>query len=261
MFSVPCLRSGGLRAQAGRSAGHRPAMCRCRYGWRRRHDPLPVAGPESATPTAKEWFVAGRPWIAVGNVSRPTMTVYTPEGRNTGAAVVVFPGGGYWELAIDLEGTEVCDSADVQGGHLCAAEVPRAGRDGEVLGLGAEVGTVSEGAAGAGRCAKDAWPRALPCRGAAHRPACKDRSPRVFRPKRAHGGGDEHPHFEKRLYSGRRLRPTSRESCRPDFAVALYPGHLASYDDPLQIESGHTSHEPGAAHVPAGCSAKTDPVG
>ena len=34
-----------------------------------------------------------------------------PKGKNTGArpAVVVFPGGGYQILAIDLEGTEVCD--------------------------------------------------------------------------------------------------------------------------------------------------------
>ncbi len=37
------------------------------------------------------------------------MTVYSPKGKNTGAAVVVFPGGGYEILAIDLEGTEVCD--------------------------------------------------------------------------------------------------------------------------------------------------------
>ena len=36
------------------------------------------------------------------------MTVYSPEGKNTGAAVVVFPGGGYEDLAIDLEGTEIC---------------------------------------------------------------------------------------------------------------------------------------------------------
>jgi hypothetical protein len=35
------------------------------------------------------------------------MTVYSPVGKNTGAAVVVLPGGGYWILAIDLEGTEV----------------------------------------------------------------------------------------------------------------------------------------------------------
>jgi acetyl esterase/lipase len=37
------------------------------------------------------------------------MTVYSPTGKNTGAAVVVFPGGGYWVLFMDLEGTEVCD--------------------------------------------------------------------------------------------------------------------------------------------------------
>jgi hypothetical protein len=37
------------------------------------------------------------------------MTVYSPKGKNTGAAVLVFPGGGYVVLAIDLEGTEVCD--------------------------------------------------------------------------------------------------------------------------------------------------------
>lgn len=40
---------------------------------------------------------------------QPTMTVYSPHGHNTGAAVVVFRGGGYNILAIDLEGTEVCD--------------------------------------------------------------------------------------------------------------------------------------------------------
>src|SRR5204863_8948929 len=54
-------------------------------------------------------MVAGRPWVEVGNVSRPTMTVYSPKGKNTGVAVVVFPGGGYQGLAIDFEGTEVCD--------------------------------------------------------------------------------------------------------------------------------------------------------
>jgi acetyl esterase/lipase len=54
-------------------------------------------------------LVGGRPWVYVDKVSRPTMTVYPPRGRNTGVAVVVFPGGGYNVLAIDLEGTEVCD--------------------------------------------------------------------------------------------------------------------------------------------------------
>ena len=43
------------------------------------------------------------------HVSRPTMTVYAPKGQNTGVAAVVFPGGGYQVLAMDLEGTEICD--------------------------------------------------------------------------------------------------------------------------------------------------------
>ena len=42
-------------------------------------------------------------------VARGSVTVYEPKGKNTGAAVVVFPGGGYHILAVDLEGTEVCD--------------------------------------------------------------------------------------------------------------------------------------------------------
>src|SRR5690348_9446620 len=72
-------------------------------------DAQPVAGPEVAKTTGKEFLVAGRPAVGVSNVSRPTMTVYSLTEKNTGAAVVVFPGGGYLDLAIDLEGTEVCD--------------------------------------------------------------------------------------------------------------------------------------------------------
>src|SRR5437868_2192532 len=72
-------------------------------------DPQPVAGPEFAATTGKDELIAGRPAVRVSNVSRPTMTVYSPKGKNTGAAVVVFPGGGYQVLAIDFEGTEVCD--------------------------------------------------------------------------------------------------------------------------------------------------------
>ena len=37
------------------------------------------------------------------------MTVYSPNGKNTGAAVVVLPGGGDQDLATDLEGTNVRD--------------------------------------------------------------------------------------------------------------------------------------------------------
>lgn len=66
-------------------------------------------GPEVNTTTAQQPQIAGRPLIRLGNVSDPTLTLYAPKADNTGAAVVVFPGGGYQILAIDLEGTEVCD--------------------------------------------------------------------------------------------------------------------------------------------------------
>lgn len=65
-------------------------------------------------------MVAGGPWLAVENVSGPTMTVYSPGGKNTGVAVIVFPGGGYQDLATDLEGTNVSDWLTSVGDHMCA---------------------------------------------------------------------------------------------------------------------------------------------
>src|SRR5690349_101396 len=54
-------------------------------------------------------LVGGKPYSYVENVTRPTITVYSPAKNNTGAAVIVYPGGGFNVLAIDIEGTEVCD--------------------------------------------------------------------------------------------------------------------------------------------------------
>ncbi len=70
-------------------------------------DAQPVPGPENVT-LSKE-LPAGKPMMGVTNVTRPTITVYAPEGKNSGAAVLVIPGGGFQMLAIDLEGTEICD--------------------------------------------------------------------------------------------------------------------------------------------------------
>src|SRR2546426_2482411 len=73
-------------------------------------DARPLAGPEVSGTVVdgvgSKRLVGGRPWVYVDRVSQPTVTVYPPEGRNTGAAVVVFPGGGYKVLGIGLEGTE-----------------------------------------------------------------------------------------------------------------------------------------------------------
>lgn len=46
----------------------------------------------------------------LGNVSEPTITIYAPPAdKNTGAAVVVAPGGGYSILAIEHEGSDTCE--------------------------------------------------------------------------------------------------------------------------------------------------------
>ena len=67
-------------------------------------------GPEKDTTTAKDNLVAGRPVSRLGNVTEPSLAFYpAPAASNTGAAVLVFPGGGYNILAYDLEGTEVCN--------------------------------------------------------------------------------------------------------------------------------------------------------
>ena len=80
-------------------------------------DAQPVPGPEMIK-IDSSFLVAGRRVTVVFNVARPTMTVYAPKGRNTGVAVIVFPGGGFEGLAIDLEGTEVCDWL-TSGGITC----------------------------------------------------------------------------------------------------------------------------------------------
>jgi acetyl esterase/lipase len=59
--------------------------------------------------------VAGRPYTAAYDVTSPTMTVFPPKGKNTGASMVVFPGGGFQLLAMDLEGTEICDWMTAKG--------------------------------------------------------------------------------------------------------------------------------------------------
>jgi acetyl esterase/lipase len=180
-------------------------------------DPQPVAGPEVATPSGKEFLVAGRPAVGVSNVSRPTMTVYSPNGKNTGVAVVVFPGGGYQGLAIDLEGTEVCDWLTPKG-ITCVLLKYRV----------TDVG---------------AYPKSGPY---PESPMALEDAQRTLGLLRFHAAEwhiDPHKigvlgfsagghlsaaistHFAKRLYPA--VDAADKESCRPDFAVAIFPGHLS----------------------------------
>ncbi len=75
----------------------------------------PDADPESVLIAETPEALYGDRSEAVLNVTQPTMTVFAPKGRNTGAAVVVFPGGGFRALAITLEGTEVCEWITARG--------------------------------------------------------------------------------------------------------------------------------------------------
>ena len=97
---------------------------------------LVLKRPESDTPEEVgngSRLVAGRTWNWAGSVSRPTMTIYPAKGKNTRAAMLVLPGGGYTVVAMDLEGTEICDWVTQQGMTCIVLKyrVPQTWRHGE----------------------------------------------------------------------------------------------------------------------------------
>jgi acetyl esterase/lipase len=168
-------------------------------------------------------LIAGKPVTGVSNVSRPTMTVYSPKEKNTGAAVVVFPGGGYTDLAIDLEGTEVCDWLTSRGITcvLLKYRVPDSG---------------------------PAWHDDCHCNIHPKAPTALEDAQRTVGLVRLHtaewgvdphkigvlgfsAGGhlvaDVSTHFDRRAYAP--VDAADNVSCRPDFAVAIYPGHMREH--------------------------------
>ncbi|HUO99502.1 MAG TPA: alpha/beta hydrolase [Rhizomicrobium sp.] len=162
--------------------------------------------------------IAGRPVTAIRNVSRPTMTIYPARGRNTGAAVLVFPGGGYQILAIDLEGTEVCDWATAIGITCVVLKY---------------------------RVPQTWWPK--DCDHCTRQPdpflplQDAQRAMGLLRERAASLGIDPHKigvvgfsaggHLVTAISNatGRsyaRVDAADEQNARPDFAIALYPGHL-----------------------------------
>ncbi len=72
--------------------------------------------------------VAGCPVLRIGHVDEPTLTFYpAPAGNNSGATLIVNPGGGYNILAYNLEGTEICKRFNEYGINcvLVKYRVPR----------------------------------------------------------------------------------------------------------------------------------------
>lgn len=180
-------------------------------------DAQAVKGPEvsetALDATGGKQLVGGKPWVYLDRVSRPTMTVYSPVGRNTSAAVVVFPGGGYNILAIDLEGTEACDWLTSRG-ITCVL-------------LKYRVPCVKTGPYRDCRTALEDAQRTV---GLVRFQAARWHiDPHRIGVLGFSAGGHMvaaiSTHFEKRLYPPVDAADTA--SCRPDFAIALYPGHLA----------------------------------
>jgi len=202
-------------------------------------DAQPVPGPEDAT-TVTNPLVAGRPWVLVDNVSQPTMTVYSPRATNTGVAVVVFPGGGYHELAIDLEGTEVADWLTSKG-ITCVLLKYRVPGSGPHYDRKLKRGVLPK--------APTALEDAQRTMGLVRLRAAEWRiDPNKIGVLGFSAGGHLvaalSTHFERRLYPA--VDAADKESCRPDFAVALYPGHLCSWpgklDDKLELNPDIATH-------------------
>ena len=222
VFAAACL---------GTALGGEPAVWQPSPG----HTQIPIwpgAVPDVQAVPGPETHTQG----AVTNVTRPTMTVYAPNGKNTGAAVVVFPGGGFEVLAIDLEGTEVCDWLTSRGVTcvLLKYRVPSA-------------------------------PYVWQCDCRPHNrsistPSLQDtqRTLRLVRSRAAEWRIDPHKvgvlgfsaggylvtemstYFKTRLYAP--VDAADQESSRPDFAVAIYPGHLALADNSIALNPNIKSH-------------------
>jgi acetyl esterase/lipase len=189
---------------------------------------------------------------AVLNIAVPTMTVFPAKGVNTRTAVIVFPGGGFQKVFIDLEGTEICRWLTAKGVTCIVSKYRAPGGD-------------------------DFWDSTLRRRITPAIPrALQDaqRTIRLVRAKAVAFGVDPHRIGVLGMSAGGYLvaqtsnilapayRPVDavdKVSSRPDFAIALYPGHICrdggAFDPKLPV----IKHAPPTFIVQAWDDA-TDPV-
>jgi gluconolactonase len=195
-------------------------------------DPLPVLnvwpkavpGEKGDPGPEKQMKAKGRDAItSITNVSTPTLTLYRPaKDRDTGAAVVIAPGGGYNVLAWEHEGTMVGEWLQSVGitGVLLKYRVPR--RDGATRGA-PPVGALQD----AQRAISITRSKAKEWGIDPHRVGMLGFSAGGHLTAWAATNGD------KRSYEP--VDETERASCRPDFAVLIYPGGLLNRDDRTQL--------------------------
>jgi acetyl esterase/lipase len=153
----------------------------------------------------------GKPVDRLSNVSVPTLTVYRPKPElDTGTAVVICPGGGYHILAMDLEGTEVADWLNSIGvtGIVVKYRVPR--REGQAKHLAP---------------LQDAQRAiSLTRQHASQWGINKDRIGILGFSAGGHLSAAASTNFDQRQYEP--IDAADQLSCRPDFAVLVYPAYL-----------------------------------
>jgi acetyl esterase/lipase len=158
------------------------------------------------------------PTRMVTNVTQPTLTIYRPaKDKDTGTALLICPGGGYWNLYWQLEGEEVATWLNSLGvtGIIVKYRVPR--RPGEPKGEPAR------------RPLQDAQRAVSLVRSKAREWGIHPR--RIGMVGFSAGGHlaiATATRFEKRAYKP--IDAIDKISCRPDFAVLVYPGYLKAKD-------------------------------
>jgi acetyl esterase/lipase len=164
--------------------------------------------------------VAGRELIRLGNVSNPTITVYRPsKQKDTGAAMVVCPGGGYHILALDLEGTEVCEWLNSIGVTAILLKYRVPVREG--LPRYAPPLQDAQRALGMVRSRASAWgidPNRIGIMGFS---------------AGGHLSAALSTNYDKRTYPA--VDAADQVSCKPDFTMLIYPAYLTATDKSEKI--------------------------
>jgi acetyl esterase/lipase len=158
--------------------------------------------------------------IRQGNVSHPTLTVYhPPKDKDTGAVVLVCPGGGYSILAMNLEGTEVCHWLNSVGvtAVLLKYRVPaRAGLEKHTAAL------------------QDAQRALSVIRYRAKEWGIDTKRVGILGfSAGGHLAAAASTNYETRTYP--EIDAADKESCRPDFTVLIYPAYLTDNTDRTKL--------------------------
>jgi acetyl esterase/lipase len=192
----------------------------------------PGAAPGDAGDVGPEGNQPARPGddtIRLTNVTKPTITVIRPPAdKATGAAVLIFPGGGYNILAWNKEGTEVAEWLNSLGvtGVVLKYRVPaRKGRERYAAPLQdaqRAVGLVRQHAAEWGIDPHRVGVLGFSAGG--------------------HLAAAVSTNFDARTYDP--VDDADKQPCRPDFALLIYPAYLAGKDNALAPELKVTAKTP-----------------